>query len=101
MTPTAPRQSRAAFDIEHQAAQQRFACSVDGQICIADYRLADGVMAMTHTYVPANLEGRGIAAALVAAALAYAREHRLKVDPLCSYVRVYMQRHVDTQDLLA
>ncbi len=100
MNQTPPRPQRTDLDVVHDAARQRFACSVDGQLCVADYRLCDGVMLMTHTGVPASLEGRGIAAALVAAALAYAREKRLKVNPLCSYTHVYMQRHPETLDLL-
>ena len=87
--------------IEHRADLHRFECTVDGWLCVADYRLADGVMHMTHTEVPGALQGRGIAAALVKAALQHAREQQLKVKPLCSYVRIYMQRHPDTADLMA
>jgi uncharacterized protein len=58
------------------------------------------VMRMTHTEVPSQLAGRGIAAALVAAALAHADKESWQVEPWCSYVRTYMQRHADTQRLL-
>ena len=47
------------------------------------------------------LEGRGLAAALVREALAYARREGLKVEPLCSYAAGYMQRHPETHDLSA
>lgn len=87
------------IDVKHNAEQSRFETTVDGMQCVADYRLVDGVMAMTHTYVAPALEGRGIAAELVGVALAHAREHRLKVDPLCSYVRSYMRRHPETESL--
>ena len=87
--------------VHHNAAQQRFECSVEGHLCVADYRLAGRVMQMTHTGVHPSLEGRGIAAALVAAALEHARAQGFKVDPVCSYVRVYMQRHPDTRSLQA
>ena len=87
--------------VHHNAAQQRFECSVEDRLCVADYRLTGRVMQMTHTGVHPSLEGRGIAAALVAAALEHARSQGFKVDPLCSYVRVYMQRHPDTRSLQA
>lgn len=87
--------------ITHNAAASRFETIVDGHLCVADYQLDDGVMTMTHTLVPPALEGRGIAAALVAAALAHARTAGLRVRPACSYVARYMQRHRDTLDLLA
>jgi uncharacterized protein len=87
--------------ITHHADIGRFEAIVDGLRCEADYRLQDGVMVMTHTGVPHALEGRGIAAQLVAAALAHARQQGWRVQPLCSYVAVYMRRHPETQDLLA
>jgi predicted GNAT family acetyltransferase len=87
--------------VQHDNAASRFATEVDGRLCVADYRLSGAVMTMTHTFVPPQLEGRGIAAALVAQALAYARSEGLQVRPACSYVARYMQRHPETLDLLA
>ncbi len=89
------------IQVQHDIAASRFATAVDGRLCVADYRLSGAVMTMTHTLVPPPLEGRGIAAALVAEALAYARREGLRVRPACSYVARYMQRHPDTLDLLA
>jgi len=87
--------------IEHRPAEGRFQVVVDGLTCVADYRLNGAVMVMTHTGVPPALQGRGIAAALVQAALDHAAAHGLKVDPRCSYVSAYMRRHPGTQALLA
>ncbi len=87
--------------VHHDIAASRFAAEVDGQLCVADYRLSGAVMTMTHTLVPPPLEGRGIAAALVAEALDYARREGLRVRPACSYVARYMRRHPATLDLLA
>ena len=89
------------YDVHHNASAQRFELHVEGLMSRADYRLADGVMHLVHTEVPRQQEGRGLAAALVAAALAHARAQGLKVRPVCSYVRAYMARHPETQDLLA
>lgn len=86
--------------IEHLTERGRFQAVVEGQVCVADYRLADGVMFVTHTEVPPRLGGRGIAAALMQAALAHASAHGLKVNPLCSYARGYMKRHPETLSLL-
>lgn len=86
--------------ITHNDSADRFEATVDGQLCVADYRVHAGVMSIDHTYVPPALEGRGIAAALVAAALAHARTQGLRVRPVCSYVAAYMRRRRDTHDLL-
>ena len=88
------------LDIDHDAVAGQFTTDVDGQRCEADYQLRHGVMHLVHTAVPPMLEGRGIAAALVDAALAEARRQGWRVRPVCSYVQTYMRRHPDTQDLL-
>lgn len=93
--------SPGGYDVEHNAAAGRFQARVDGWLCRCDYRMVDGVMNIVHTEVAPALEGRGIAAALVKAALAYARREDLKVRPVCSYVRAYMRRHQESADLLA
>lgn len=87
--------------IEHLPERGRFQTVVDGRACVCDYRLAGRVMEITYTGVPPALEGRGIAAKLVAAALAHARASGWHVRPVCSYVQAYMRRHPETQDLLA
>ncbi len=86
--------------ITHRPEIGRFEAIVDGLRCEADYRLDGRTMRMTHTGVPSRLEGRGIAAALVKEALGWARQQGFKVDPICSYVRVYIKRHPEWQDLL-
>ena len=93
-TPIAP------IVITHDAPAQRFTARVDGLLCEACYELSAGTMVLTHTGVPPALAGRGIAAALVQAALDHARAQGFKVRPQCSYVRVYMRRHPETLALL-
>lgn len=86
--------------VEHRPERSRFEATLAGQLCVADYRLAGGIMQLHHTEVAPALRGRGIAAALVAAALAHARAHGLRVEPSCSYVAAYMRRHPETLELL-
>ena len=86
--------------ITHDVARSSFEAQVDGGVAECVYRLQGGVMNIVHTEVPPASEGRGIAAALVRAALAHARAQGLRVRPSCSYVRTYMRRHPETQDLL-
>ena len=87
--------------IVHDLAQGRFEAPVDGGLAHVDYRRVGGTLHLTHTEVPPASAGRGIAAALVQAALDYAAGNGLKVMPLCSYARAYMRRHPDTHALLA
>ena len=86
--------------VTHDRAAARFEAVVDGQRCVLDYRLVGSVAQIHHTEVPAALQGRGLAAALVQQVLAQVRVLGWRVRPLCSYVRAYMQRHPETRDLL-
>ena len=85
--------------IEHHPETARFEAALDGAQGRLDYRLGHGVMTILHTEVDAALEGRGVAGALVEAALAHARANGLKVNPLCSYASSYMQRDAQAMAL--
>ena len=79
----------------------RFELRVDGRLAVAAYQREAGRITFTHTVVPPQLEGRGIGSRLIMAALEQARTERLKVVPQCPFVRAYIERHAEEQDLLA
>lgn len=86
--------------VTHDSAQSRFTATVDGVLCVLDYQLHNGAMAIVHTGVPSQVGGRGIAADLTKVALDSARANGWKVRPLCSYAAVYVRRHPEYNDLL-
>lgn len=89
------------LEIRHLAAAHRFEIMVDGHVCELDYSLQGQVMTITHTGVPEQVGGRGIAGELVRAALEAARREGWKVVPACSYAQVWMERHPAYGDLRA
>jgi len=86
--------------VTHDPAAGRFEARLAAGRCVADYRLVDGVMHIVHTEVPSALQGQGLAAALVQQVLDQARALGWQVRPVCGYVRAYINRHPETQDLL-
>ena len=82
------------FQVQHRPDQQRFVAVVDGMTGFLSYELGDGVVAMTHTIVPPEIGGRGIAAELSRTAVAWARAEGLQIDPQCSYVRSWLARQL-------
>ncbi len=52
-----------------------------------------------HTLVPPAIGGRGVAARLVEALVADARNQGFRVDPACSYVEAAFRRHPEWADL--
>lgn len=78
----------------------RFEADVDGALCVLDYRVADGVVAIEHVGVPDAVAGRGIAAALMRRALDTARAEGWRVVSHCSYAAAYFAKHPAERDLL-
>lgn len=88
-------------DIQHEDNNHRFTTTVEGHLCVLDYEKKDTVMTITHTGVPNEVGGKGIAAALTKVALDTARQNGWRVVPRCSYASVYIDRHPEYADLTA
>ena len=58
-------------------------------------------LALIHTEVPEELEGRGIGGLLVAAAVDRAALEGLTIVPFCPFARRWLQRHADVSDRVA
>jgi predicted GNAT family acetyltransferase len=59
------------------------------------------VMTIMHTEVPPDARNRGIASRLIEGMLVEARSRGLKIVPLCSFVKTYVDRHPEVRNLLA
>ena len=79
--------------ISHNPGAQQFTTEVDGSRARLDYTLAGRNMTITHTLVPPEIGGRGIAAELMSAALSTARAAGWSVTASCSYAAAYMAKH--------
>lgn len=88
-------------NIHHDAVHHRFVSELDGHEAYVEYVPGSGQIVLTHTIVPPEIGGRGIAGALVLATLEYARDAGLKVDPQCSYADAWMRRHPEFDALRA
>lgn len=86
--------------VRHNPTAHRYEAVVDGFLSVCDYEVVEDRMIFTHTLVPPELRGRGIAEQLVRTALADARTAGRKVVPACSYVAKFIERHREYQDLV-
>lgn len=59
----------------------------------------DGVHFADHTLVPPQIGGRGVAAQLVEAMIADARENHFRIAPQCSYVVAAFDKHPEWADV--
>jgi predicted GNAT family acetyltransferase len=58
-------------------------------------------MVIDHTEVDEKLRGEGVGEDMVRAAVEYARENDLKINPACPYARKVIERTPELQDVLA
>lgn len=86
--------------VRNNTDKNRYELSVDGHLAATYYRIADGVITFIHTEVPDALAGRGVGSKLVKGALDQVRAAGLKVVPQCPFVRAYIEKHPDYNDLL-
>ncbi len=79
--------------VENNAAARRYQAKVGEHLAVVEYRLDADTITFTHTLVPKELEGHGIANKLGHAALEDARARQLTVVPLCPFIASYIRRH--------
>lgn len=73
----------------------------DKLVGVIKYRFESGfTLAVISTEVRSSYQGLGIAAQLTKTLLEEARANKYAINPLCSYTRVYIERHPEFQDLL-
>lgn len=85
--------------IEHIQGKQ-FRLIENHFIAHLDYNDHNGIRTITHTIVPAELSGRGIASQLAHAALDDARIHHLRIRSQCSFIDYFINKTPQYQDLL-
>ena len=59
------------------------------------------VMVIDHTETKVAQEGQGLASKLVAHSVQYAKEHKLKINPLCPFAEVQFDRNPAYKEVLA
>lgn len=87
--------------IEHRPDAKRFVIQIEENTAELRYTKKAKVMKFTHTYVPDELRGQGIAGKLAKYGLEYARENGFTVEASCSYITTYLEKHSEYQDLKA
>jgi predicted GNAT family acetyltransferase len=81
------------IDVRHDRENHRFTTVIDGAEAYLAYAPAgEGRVDFRSTFSPPELRGRGVAAALVTEALAWARGEGLEVIPTCWYVKKFLDR---------
>jgi uncharacterized protein len=90
-----------ALTVQHEPDASRYALFSDGErVGVAEYDLRDDAIVFTHTEVDPEKREKGMASALVQAALDDVRDGSdRRVIASCPYVRRWLSEHPDYADL--
>ena len=81
------------LEVTHNEADRTFEVWVEGLRSKLDY-IQDGKnFVITHVGVHPELRNQGLAAKIVEAGLAYAKQNALRVVPMCSYAAAFIRRN--------
>ncbi len=78
------------MNILHEEDRHRFSVATESGPAVVEYELSGDTVNFTHTFVPAEQRGRGLAEALVKQALDWAEARQLRIEASCWYVAKYM-----------
>ena len=81
--------------------EKRYELQIEGQTAFIEYIVAkNGRIFLTHTEVPAALEGQGIGSRMVLQALVDIKKRGLTLVPLCPFVAGYLKKHPHWKELV-
>ncbi len=86
--------------VDAEDVQRYEAIQDDALAGFIDYVVKSDRIALVHTEVLPAHQGQGIGERLVQFALDDARRRGLRVIAACPYVRAYVERHPETQDIV-
>lgn len=85
-----------------EPAAQRYEARLDSRVVgFTEYRRVRERLIFIHTEVDPAFEGRGIGSRLAAGALDDVRASGLRVTVKCPFIKAYLERHPEYDDLLA
>lgn len=86
--------------ILHQnKTENRFEVRIEDKIAFVDYKLGQKTISFLHTEVPKELGGKGIGSFLAKGVLDYASNNELKVKPYCPFIKAYINKHQEYQEI--
>lgn len=87
------------LEIINNTEVERFEVKLGDKLGMIEYRLHGKNIIFTHTEVPQEFEGHGIAGKIAHVALEYAKDSGFRVNPLCPFVANYIRQHPEYQPM--
>lgn len=85
------------YTVINNKDKQRFELHLDGKTAYVQYKMIEGGVSYLSTVVPPEFRGKGVAGILVKHVLDDAAANNLKVEPICPYIKSYIDKHPEYQ----
>ena len=88
-----------SYKLIHNESESKYEYHIDGHIAYITYDDQNGEMHLTHTIVPEELAGKGLARTLLEDVLQEIKKENKKAVAQCSYIIKYQEKHPEASDL--
>jgi uncharacterized protein len=88
------------YTVTNNEKEQRLEIREENELAYLEYRYHKDDIVLMHTFVPDELEGKGLASSLAHYALEWAREKGKRVKVYCPFVAAYLKRHPEYNDIV-
>jgi predicted GNAT family acetyltransferase len=88
-------------EVANNEQASRYEMQTGAGLAVLEYMRDGKRLALIHTEVPKAIEGRGLGAQLVKAALDDSIARGLRIVPMCGFVRAFLARHPEYASLVA
>jgi len=96
-----PAAGSLAMEVRENTQQHRFELPIKGEaMAVAYYRVEDGRVVLTHTEVPAEFSGQGIASRLARGTFELLRRSGRKAVLKCPFMGEFFARHPEYADVV-
>ncbi|MGP4027863.1 GNAT family N-acetyltransferase [Actinomadura sp. 3N407] len=89
-------------EITDNAEQGRYEIRLDGDLAgFVEYEPGEGTVALVHTEVDPAFGGKGVGGSLARGVLDDLRARNLSAVPVCPFIKSWIEKHPDYQDVVA
>ncbi len=88
-------------NLHHNSETCRYSVDIEGYKAYIDYEFKDGVYALTHTFVPEELRGKGAGKVVLEAVLEELKSKGAKITPVCPFIVTFIKRNPQYGEMVA
>ncbi len=94
------KEAYASLELVKNEKANQFEMVVEGRTAIINYQQNHFTITLLHTEVPPELEGKGVATAIIEKTLMYIEKNHLRLIPLCPFIVIYIKKHPEWKMIL-